>query len=256
MVVTMSPQKEQNSSRTRSTRPHKRLKSKHSAVEAATTTKFHEAPIDPVTPRNVPRVQVRGSLSGIVPSELFHLEEKYDFKAMSIISSSKIEQKTRTLLMHLEKFNVADAQAKPEVIVLHSKAPVASKMVSIVEIAKREIQKSEGKWWQYSRLHGAEEELKEKHRKGGGKTISDCEEKQAARAENSICETGKTKQSTETAKDEVEEDNDFEVMQGKERNPGVPGLGDNEGRKKIRAIPIMTIYMSRIHIPEFKDHFG
>ena len=252
----ISPRKRQNPSRTSSTRPHKRLKSKHSAVETATTTQFQETPFDPGRLQSTTKVEVRASSSGIVPSELSHLEEKYDFKAMSIISSSKIKQKTHTLLAHLERSGVADTHAKPEVIVLHSKAPAASKMVSIVEIAKREIQKGEGKWWQYSKLHGVEEEVKEKQRKECGKTILDCEEKQAARAEDSIGETGKTKQGTETAKDEVEEDDGFEMMEEKERIPRVPGLGDIEGRKKIRAVPIMTIYMSRIQIPEFKDHFG
>ena len=200
---------------------------------------------------------MRPSSSGIVPSELSYLEEKYDFKTMSILSSSKIEQKTRTLLVHLEKFSVGDTQAKPEVIVLHSKAPVASKMVSIVEIAKREIQKIDGKWWQYSRLHGIEEEVKEKQRNGSRKTISDCEGKQAARAEDSTGETEKAKQGIETAKDEVqEEDDDFEVMDEKGGRPAVPGLGDIEGRKRIRAVPIMTIHISRIQIPEFKEKFG
>ena len=176
---------------------------------------------------------------------------------MSIISSAKIEQKTRTLLTHLEKFSFADVRARPGVVVLHAKAPVASKMVSIVEIAKREIQKNKGKWWQYSRLHGQTEEVKAKKGKAEGKTIGEWEreKEKTAEAEKNLDQVEENAQDLQQA-EYGDEEEAFEVLEFKGRNPTMPNLEHIEGRKKIRAVPIMTIYMSRVRIPEFKDLFG
>ena len=204
----------------------------------------------------------------ILPPELSHLQTKYDFTTMSIISSSKIEQKVRNLLMRLENFSFADVNAKPGVIVLHAKANVVAKMISIIEIAKKNITDEGGKWWQYSRLHGQIAELKEKPEtaESAGKTLVEWDQNRASLINNGV-EASLTGNGfpagqptvgiiNESAGDQVEEEVVFETMKEKKKH-GDPSKAEAlQARKKIRAVPVMTIYMSRVPIGEFKERYG
>ena len=198
----------------------------------------------------------------ILPPELYHIQTKYDFTTMSIISSSKIEQKVRNLLLRLEKFSFADINAKPGVVALHAKASVATKLISIVEIAKKRIMKGGGKWWQYSRLHGEITELKEKREKvkSEGSTLLEWEKKQAtemgAKSSKSDGENVDLTMDVDDALKEDEEEAAFETMNEKKQTTEVAFSSDKEPRRKIRAVPIMTIYMSRVPIVEFKGLYG
>lgn len=79
---------------------------------------------------------------------------------VSIISSSKMSQKIRLLLDSMVQpqqqpsSGSKKTKVKPAVIALHANADVASKLISIVELAKRQIEKDEGKWYQYSTVDG------------------------------------------------------------------------------------------------------
>ncbi|KAL9598557.1 MAG: hypothetical protein Q9179_003869 [Wetmoreana sp. 5 TL-2023] len=84
---------------------------------------------------------------------------------MSIISSSKINQKVTNLLARVERSVTASASVKPGVVIVEAKAAAASKMVSVVEIAKADIAKRGGTWYQYSRLRSELLPLKEKQKK-------------------------------------------------------------------------------------------
>jgi hypothetical protein len=163
---------------------------------------------------------------------LLGLENTHDLTSMSIISSSHIQQKVTRGLEILSEYPAAPL-AKPKVAMLHSKAAVASKMITIAEIVKREIAKAGGKWYQYNKLSQITEERvetassakKEKSRGGDVSMTENCNEGTGQESEEEI-ETMKT-----------------------------PFERAIEGKQKVRAIPVMTVYLSRVRIDSLrKDH--
>ncbi|MCJ1243426.1 hypothetical protein MMC30_000623 [Trapelia coarctata] len=203
-----------------------------------------------------------------LPPALAHLQHKYALATMTFSSSSKINQKVRALISRMEKFSFADLNAKPGVVILQAKAPVAVKMVSVVEIAKREIEKEKGKWWQYSKVEGRLEELKERVKKkndtkGEGKTLKEWQAEQKSETneggdamEEVVDEAEaapKLKVQTAASAEEDEDDEAFQTM----ADVGDTGKGASApGRPKVRAIPIMTICMARVPVPELKESYG
>ena len=183
----------------------------------------------------------------ILPAKLRHLQSKYEFTSMSIISSSKIELKVRNLQRRLEKFSFADTKAKPQVVALHAKAPVVSKMVTIVQIVKRNIENEKGKWWQYSKLHGEIMELNETGKKGReqGKTLLKLQKDQDT-VEGSGPVAGDVR--VDSVDGDGDDDPTFEIMGAEDSQSG--------NRKKIRAVPVMTIFMSMVPVKELKDVYG
>ena len=196
-----------------------------------------------------------------LPSEVRHWQDKYEVITMSILSSSKIEQKVRNLLLRISKSDCANIKTKPVVVVLHAKGDVASKMVSIVEIAKAEIQKEDGKLYQYNGLHGETSELKvkEPERTGRGKTVAEWAKEHPTlenHSRESINECGKyTLGTSDQSDDDVQmadaTEDAFETMAPPNR-----GYDTTEARKKVRAYPVLTIYLARVPIPELKDLHG
>ncbi|MCJ1404311.1 hypothetical protein MMC11_007536 [Xylographa trunciseda] len=202
-----------------------------------------------------------GNQSDVLPPSLRHLQSRYAFATMSINSSSKITQKVRSLRAHLEKFSFADLKAKPGVVALHAKANTASKMISIVEIVKREVEKEGGRLYQYSALASSLEALKEKKPRtendgkssaANGKTLAEWQAAQDARVEVS---SQPAANDVEMDDDKVEEEESFETMTEKKAN-GQLKLQTSGERKIVRAIPMMTIYLSRVPISEFKQLYG
>ena len=157
------------------------------------------------------------------------LEDTHDVTSMSIISSSKIEQKVARALQVLSEYPAVPL-AKPKVLMLHSKAAVASKMISIAEITKREIVKNGGKWYQYNKLGEVIEGKKEK-RGGLGKERSAMED--VSMAGNGNDEAGNASEE------------EFETMK-------TPFERAIEGKPKIRATPVMTLYLSRVRIESLR----
>ncbi len=210
--------------------------------------------------------------SGSLPTEIQPLASKYNFTTMSIISSSKMQVKVRTLLDCVSKFSFADLKSNPGVAVLHAKAAVANKLVGIVEIAKEQIEKEKGNWWQYSKVEGQMIEVKPKQlrRAGGGKTLKEWHEEKSRgvdqdveRADGGENSGVKRRLSKEDGKDDGnddveengkvdgddDEEDEFETMRKPER-------ASDEGQKKIRNIPIMTVYFARVSVPDLKYLYG
>lgn len=203
----------------------------------------------------------------ILPPALALLQHKYALATMAVNSSSKINQKVRILISHMERFSFADLKAKPGLVILHATADVASKMVTIVEIAKREVEKEKGKWWQYSGVTGRLEELKAREKKKNdpgkveGRTIKQWQEdaKSESRKGDAVAEEVVNEaeagpkarsgaQITASAEeDEAEDEEAFQTM---------TDLGNVGNRPKVRAVPIMSIYMARVPVPELKELYG
>ncbi len=193
-------------------------------------------------------------------SELRHLQDIFEFTTMSIVSSSKMEQKVRNLLLRTKRLSEG---TKPGVVILTAKADVASKMVGIVEIAKRTIRQEGGKWWQYSKLHSQVIELKKKKprpkRAEGGKTLREWAHEQEEKGER-VSEGMKENHNgdhdmpddQEARLDDLEkeEDEDEGAFQTMGRHQV---MAYDENRNRMRAIPIMTIYLAQVPVPVLRS---
>ncbi len=201
-----------------------------------------------------------------LPPELRCLAGQYDFSTMSIISSAKIESRVRNLLERLRKFRFADTKGKPGIVILCAKANVASKLCSVVELAKQQIENEKGKWWQYNKLHG--ELLKLKQRRiectGGGGKLSERNEITAGDGvthHNAFNErekgpaTGQKGKSTDEEEDEIGEE-PFEVMTDPKLREGNDIPSQSGNGKKVRNTPIMTIIFAMVPVPGLKELYG
>jgi hypothetical protein len=156
----------------------------------------------------------------------------HDISQISILTSTKIEKKVSFVLEKLAQYP-AIPPSKPAVVFLHSKAVAASKLITIVEIAKREIAAKGGKWFQYNALSQLMEERKRrKHDSSHG------EQKESMDVDR-----------LEKSGDEEEEGDSFEVMK-------TPFERAIEGTPKVRAVPIMAIYLSRVRIESLRKKYG
>jgi hypothetical protein len=166
------------------------------------------------------------------------LATDHEVTTMSILSTAHIQQKVTRVLGILSTFPHIPP-AKPGVVLLHSKASVASKMITITEIAKREITKSGGKWFQYSRV----ESVMVEEKKGPKKTDMKLETATKGKEEDSMVVTGMDDPESEEATEA------FETMK-------TPFERAIEGRPKLRAVPVMMLYLSRIRIDSLRKAYG
>ena len=162
-----------------------------------------------------------------------------------------MEQKVRTLLVRTRTLVENDPQSQPGVAVLSAKANVAQKMVGIVEIAKRAIEKEGGNWWQYNKIHGQIVELRKKEkpkRAEGGQRQCEREKEQTPMESNNVTEATRS-ESAEMSKDEDEGDEAVFQTMGEQQVMSYEG-----DRGKVRATPVMTIHLSKVPVPELKAH--
>lgn len=159
--------------------------------------------------------------------------ESYNVVTMQIISSSKMSSKIARSLdtLVLGKINMADVKCKPGLVVMYAKAATASKLVSVVEVVKREIGQKGEKWYQYNALDETMVVIprrQPKSEKGGqGKRQIDEMQVDGYEAEESYFETMKTKQER--------------MLEGTDRQ---------------RAVPVLTVYLSRVSIEKLKMKYG
>ncbi|KAF2759710.1 hypothetical protein EJ05DRAFT_474773 [Pseudovirgaria hyperparasitica] len=175
------------------------------------------------------------SYSSLLPSHLAtNLEKSFDVHALNISSGSKINAKVKSLLGLLENgFDFGKTDQKPGVVALTAKAGTANKMISVVEIAKRELEKEKLKWFQYSAVGSRIEELKEKLKKEEGK----------GQKGNGRAFGGDTADTEDVNMVEEIEEEAFETMVLPER-------------KKVRAVPYLTVYMARVPVQLLKAEYG
>ena len=148
----------------------------------------------------------------------------------------------RSLDVLLRRIDFADPKARPGVVMLYAKAAVAGKLVSVVEVVKREVEgrgsgragDRGGVWFQYSALG---EGVGVFPRRRGGET------------------GGEEMEVDEMEVDEKEEDGGgiddgaFEMMKTRKERL-------IEGTEKVRAVPVMTVYLSRVRIEKLKNAYG
>ncbi len=225
-------------------RPAKRLKTNAGSAISHTPITEPSATQNPACPTEVTSTDTPSSVPSI-PTEVQHLQEQYDLSTISIISSSKIHQKVTNLITRLENFTFANTDAKPGVVVLHAKAASASKLISVVEIAKADVAKRGGKWYEYSKLHSELLRFNKKKRRQpqDGKTPAD------PASERFTTESGTIENDTE-GDDSDNGEVAFETLQHQSG-----GAALNE-QSKVRATPIMTIYLACVPVPGLKALLG
>ena len=182
-----------------------------------------------------------------LPPTLRHLETKINLVGMLIKSSSKMQQKVRTLLGLLSQNEAGVDGRKLNVMVLRATATCASKLIAIVEIAKRELGHEQVKWWQYSNLSGVKQPLtvpnpkvKPKHH-----NPSNSAEGIAVQADEEALRDSTLEQDDHSDHDQTYVQNEFETMSAPIDQTGIQGL------PKTKTVPSLTIFLATARIPEF-----
>jgi hypothetical protein len=112
-------------------------------------------------PHSGPNTAQLGHQLRIEPHEalLTELRPKYGVLVLSVLSSSKIEQRVTRMLEHLGRTSLTDLDLLPGVVLLHARDSDVAKMITMAEIVRRRIHESDQKWYQYNRLYHVETEV-------------------------------------------------------------------------------------------------
>lgn len=154
---------------------------------------------------------------------------------ISIVSASSIQKKVTRAVDAV----VGRTEPKQVVVQLRAKGPATSKMISVVEIAKRQIGLKGEKWYQYNKVEQVLVERKEE-----GKDSRDDNKK--------MKEEGNGDGTVELDNKEVEDEEEEEAFETMK----TPFERANEGTAKVRAVPVMTIYLTHARIDELKKAYG
>lgn len=84
---------------------------------------------------------------------LQELNGKYSIATTSVIASSKINKKVTQVLAHLGHVDLFSQTSVPGVMMVHARANDANKMVTVMEIAKRQMNQAGQPWYQYNRVY-------------------------------------------------------------------------------------------------------
>jgi len=184
----------------------------------------------PEPPPSVPASQA------LIPPEADDpsLRERYDIHTIVVVANSKIQDKVRRVvsLMLSVDGNASKPQNeagpdKSSLVALVSRASAVNKCISVAEIAKRELDKTQVRVWQYT---GSWSRLEAFELKPKGERVA-CDD---------------TEMNSDTniqASADIDDDEGFEVME-------IPT------RKMVRKVPCLVIYLSRQAIPQLKDLYG
>ncbi|KAL7623040.1 hypothetical protein AAE478_006719 [Parahypoxylon ruwenzoriense] len=190
-----------------------------------------------VHPSKKVKLEASLNLSSAEDIEVLHaIESKHEVQIHSVISSSKMRKKVTSILQYLAPQNnnnddvdSSTAASETRISILRAKTSDIGKLISIAEIAKRELEKEgngRGRWFQYIALG---EELEKISREEGNIIIE----------ETKLGDAGIDR----------DEKDDFEVMK-------TPFERAFEGRPRLRGVPIMSLFLSRVSIEELKKRYG
>ncbi len=217
------------------------------------------------------------------------LEARYDVQLHGVVSSSKIQKRVSAILRHIggprprpdtggDSFP-GDAAAstaptaptapttttRPRISVLRARAADAGKLITIAEIAKRELEKQgrgdtadadadaagrPRRWFQYIALG---EEIRERPR-GDDRSIVEDTVLGGARARATITQDKSNKDGEEEG-EEDNDDNDDDDDKNVEtiKTPLERAI---EGRPLVRGTPVMSLFLSRVSIDELRKRYG
>lgn len=159
---------------------------------------------------------------------------KYHIMTTSVISSSKINKKVTSVLSHLSHVDLFDPNSRPGVIMLHAKDKDASKMVTVIELAKRKLSEAGQPWFQYNRVYQVAEEPR-----------TSSKNKVDRRVENQSIIEDTILGGAEEDEDEDEEDA-FEPME----NVFEQAVREKPAAKHPNTY--MSMFLARVPIPELQ----
>lgn len=142
------------------------------------------------------------------------LDSRYNVLRLGVASGNTIASRTSQLLKHLTQ----QAGDKTAIASLRAKAPVANKLISAIEIAKRDLVQKSHKVYQYTAM--------------SIETVS-------VRAKQPPVKNGTEIEGADGGEEDEEEA--FEVM---------------EDKSKTQEMPILTVYLSLSPIKELRDAYG
>lgn len=167
------------------------------------------------------------------------LSPKYDVKALSVLSSTSISKRVDSVLNHLGRISAWDSSVLPGVVLLYARSNSTNKLITIVETVRRRIHEAEQKWYQYNRLYEME---------WAAKQHSHSTQPQNQKTTTMIEDTIMSVDGGEGKDSRDEEDDDFEVM----ATPQTVFERAVHGEEKTKQMAHMSIFLSRIPIPELK----
>ena len=166
------------------------------------------------------------------------LSETHTITRLSIQSNTQISAKATNVISKLspttqEKDSSktdTDTNAKPPLIILRAQSRWASKLISIVEIAKRNLESPDSgiKIFQYSSLSSEMVEIERKPKpKGLGALLP-----------------------------EGEGSDDEDAFQTMGASAPTASSGQDEGGMKKRAVPVLTVYLATRPVKALRSEFG
>lgn len=161
------------------------------------------------------------------------LRGMYDLVTLGVAGGTQISSRTSAVLAKLlSTTTTGDETTKTSIVALTATSKAASKLISIVEIAKRELLARGQKVYQYNALGSRMTEIPRRTHVETVVTAGNPAEEES---------------------DESEEDA-FEVMGGGGVAAAAPGQESEEMKK--RNIPTLKIYLSTVSVKELKLAFG
>lgn len=110
------------------------------------------------------------SLLGPHEAILAELAPKYNVLPASVISSSKIRQRTVSATTHLL---ATEENSKPCVVLLYARTDCLSKLITIAETVKRVLGQEGKSWWQYNQMYEQPERIVEEKKDVIEETVLD-----------------------------------------------------------------------------------
>lgn len=190
-----------------------------------------------------------------LPSNLEYLHKKYSFGLIEISNKSRYNTLVKSVIKLLSPSEpIPNAPTKPRIVLLESKAECAPRLIAIVEAVKVHIAAAGENWFQYNGLRGEILPFRPKSkRRRGAESTGDIEGKDR-NATAAAKVTGPVK--NESAEDDMDldEEDAFQTMvRGGEDD--LSAGNSLHGKDKVRSVPIITVLIARVLVPELAGSY-
>ena len=195
---------------------------------------------------------------------------------LSVTTSSQVHAKVRQVLLHLARFSLCDVTLRPVIVRVRAEGAAVSKAVSIVEMVKSELDQDGSRWFQYSAVQSQRQRQRQRQRiqlpsdaEPTGPTVLGWEQGRSDTSGLNLLAdpaptptpTGKRSDLDGNQNDDDDDDNDddgdddddedaFQSMQALDQ------VGGRQRRFKLRTLPRLLIYLTRVPCPPLEEVFG
>ncbi|KAF1988022.1 hypothetical protein K402DRAFT_462394 [Aulographum hederae CBS 113979] len=207
------------------------------------------------------------SNSPIEPPLIERLEQSYTVHRVTVTANAKINNKVSATLSYFmpNQPTIVALSAEDEgssnpnhgtpnnhaMVALSARAPSANKMVSVVEITKRTLESENVGWYQYSAVWGRLEQLVRTNKE------AEAAEKAAESAVKTVKKFGLGRRLGDGAVEALlgSEDQEMHDPADDDEEEAFEPM-EVEVSQPVRNIPVLTVYLSRVSIPELKAQYG